>query len=137
MAQNPTHQSVPDQVLAQGLTALAAWGTGIPLQDLTGQGEYCRLVDNLLYSYFRHCAVLRWVLKARCQRPPKPPLRDLLELGTCALLYLDNPPAPVWVDTCVRYAKRKFSKAEAGFTNAVLRNILRASPLEALAVASR
>jgi 16S rRNA (cytosine967-C5)-methyltransferase len=84
------------------------------------------LCQELVYGVARWQATLDWLIdrKARAQ-PPKPPLRDILQLGLYQIFWLDRIPNHAAVHETVELARHFRLSAQTGFINAVLRGYLR------------
>ena len=97
----------------------------------------CALLTELTYG------TLRWrgTIDARLRRHLRRPLtrvdgaiRNLLRLTAYQLLYLDRVPEYAAVNEAVELAKRHAGQRQAGFVNAVLRNLLRDTRADATLV---
>lgn len=82
---------------------------------------------NLVYETLRWRGTLDWALGQVLTRPideVEPPLRDLLRMGAWQILY-GRVPDRAAVDTAVELARGEIGEHVAGFTNGVLRNLVR------------
>ncbi|MBR4125870.1 MAG: hypothetical protein IKR13_06665 [Victivallales bacterium] len=84
------------------------------------------LVKNLWFAMNRHRASFDWLVKTHCKKI-RPELKWLLRWALTESLALDALPPAVAVSVAVDEAKQRFSRGEANFINALLRNILRDS----------
>ena len=118
-----------ESVLSAAVDTLRKWDRGIPLHRLQLDRRHRSSLHNFLMTYFRRRATIDWVIGRLCHRPRiRPELRNILRFAVCQSLYFRSPAPEIVSDTCVRYTKRRFSKREAGFINAVVRRFHRDSP---------
>lgn len=126
MRQNIQRKSVPDKVLEATYQALRRWEKGSALQDLTYPVKHREIVTNLVFTIFRHKAVVDWTIIQLCRRPKiDRRLRHILQVGVTQILYMDGIAPATVTDTCVRFTTKIAGPKRAGFVNAVLRNIIR------------
>lgn len=85
-----------------------------------------RLAQELVLGVLRWRRTLDELIAARTDGRPIPPIpRTLLRLGIYQLLWLDRIPDHAAVHDSVELARRLGFPAQAGFVNAVLRNVIR------------
>ena len=116
-------QSAAFDVLRRYDDALRRWAQGCPLDRLQADSASDRRLANTLFTTFRHLGVLDWIIDRHATGRVRPRLRRVLRWTVCHHLYLSSLPTPVAVDTAVRYTRKRRHAREAGFLNAVLRNI--------------
>lgn len=93
---------------------------GLPLRERP-------FTANLIYETLRWQGTLDWALGQVLTRPideVEPPLRDLLRMAAWQILY-GRVPDRAAVDTAVEIARGEVGERVAGFTNGVLRNLVR------------
>jgi 16S rRNA (cytosine967-C5)-methyltransferase len=84
------------------------------------------LCQELVYGVVRWQATLDWLIDRKtANRPQKPLLRHLLQLGLYQIFWLDRIPNHAAVNETVESAKRNGLNTQAGFVNAILRGYLR------------
>ena len=138
MRQNIQIKSVPDKVLEATCQALRAWEKGCALQDLTYPAEHREIVTNLVFTIFRHKAVVDWTISQFSRRPKiDRRLRHILEVGVTQILYMDGIAPATVTDTCVRFTTKRGGRKRAGFVNAVLRNLIRTGRTDWLATVAQ
>ncbi|MBQ4480559.1 MAG: hypothetical protein II943_07970 [Victivallales bacterium] len=81
------------------------------------------LVKNLWFTMNRHRAGFDWLVATHCKKI-RPELKWLLRWGLTESLALDALPSAVAVSVMVDEAKKRFSRGEANFVNALARRIL-------------
>lgn len=111
-------------ILAQAIRLLQLWDDGRTIQELLPAGAH-PLLQNGLFTLFRHRAELDWILEQLAERPVRPRLRRILRWVLCETLYLQNLPPEVLADVAVSHVRRHGGAIEAGFVNALLRRFLR------------
>jgi 16S rRNA (cytosine967-C5)-methyltransferase len=119
-----TSTSVPQRALDCFLKALKRCEAGEPLMTIFATADADGLTRNLLLTYYRNKGVVDYL----CLLPVKHGkirrrLKDVIRFGVLQIHYLEGMPPPLVVDTCVFYVKKRFGKRDAGFVNAVLRQI--------------
>ena len=124
--ENQQHISSALKMFEQADTVLRQWEEGANLnRSLKNYGERS-LLTNIIYNIFRHRAVLDWIIDSYVKYKIDAPLRNILRISLCDILYLHGMPAEIIADVAVRFAKQKQSRKKANFINGVIRNILRA-----------
>lgn len=94
--------------------------------------EDCHLMREIALGVLRNRARLDAELSAVSRVPLSrltPGLREILEVALYQIRNLDRVPSYAAVDEAVAHAKRTGGNGAAGLVNAVLRNLLRQSPL--------
>jgi 16S rRNA (cytosine967-C5)-methyltransferase len=87
-----------------------------------------RLCQELVYGVVRWQAALDWLIARKTSdRPQKPMLRILLQLGLYQMFWLDRIPDHAAVNESVALAREMGLSQQAGFVNAVLRGYGRAA----------
>ena len=125
MKKNTGTRSRPENVLALVVAALEQSDQGFPLQGMIPNDHPdARIAQNLLLTIVRHQAVIDWILDGLASRRIRPRLRRVLRWGVCQILYMQGLPDAVVTDTCAHFVKKRYDKREAGFVNAVLRQIV-------------
>jgi len=81
-------------------------------------------VTELFYGCLRNQSALRFLSDQLAERPPRPLVAHMLQLGLYQLFYLKTPPHAAVHET-VELAKRRATIAEAKFLNAILRKAAR------------
>ena len=79
---------------------------------------------NLTATTLRRLGQIDALLAALVQHMPRGPVRDVLRLGVCQLVFLKTPPHAA-VDATVALAKDRIATRSDGFVNAVLRRVAR------------
>lgn len=126
--------STQDRVLAQVADALQHTDSGTPLHLVTRHdNEESAIVHHTLMTILRRQASLDWVLTQNAGSRVRPRLRRVLRWGLAQVLYLHSLPPELAVDTCVRFVRRRYAAREAGFVNALLRNLVRRGARELFA----
>lgn len=121
-----SHTSIPDRVLNSAFTLFHDWENNHAGFELPAEIENRQMVHHLLDQVFRRLGFIDWTIDRVCSsRPGSRELKTLLRLAVAQLFYQNRVPAPLVVDSCVRFAGSRFSRREAGFVNAVLRRLLR------------
>ncbi len=122
-------RSLPEQVLSQCVEALERWDKGYPYERAMLPGTSAsRIAHSVLRTVFRRRASLDWILAQLTRKPVRSRLRRVLWCGLAQHTYMDGIHGAAVTDTCVRYVKRRFSRREADFVNAVLRECRRRQP---------
>jgi 16S rRNA (cytosine967-C5)-methyltransferase len=116
-----SRQSIPDQMLAQTLEVLKQWEQGAAPLDQIPRGEHQGILTHSLLTLFRQLGFIDYAIDHLGTGRIRPRLRQLLRWGLCQIFYMQGIPVAVAVDTCVRFAKRRYGRHEAGFVNALLR----------------
>lgn len=83
--------------------------------------EQAALLRNLLFIVSRQRAVFDYLLDKHCQRSVRLRLRRIFWWALAELFFLDGLPIAVTVDVACAFAKKRYSRSEASFLNAVLR----------------
>jgi 16S rRNA (cytosine967-C5)-methyltransferase len=87
-----------------------------------------RLCQELVYGVVRWQTALDWLIARKtADRPQKPVLRILLQLGLYQMFWLDRIPDHAAVNESVELAREMGLSQQAGFVNAVLRGYGRAA----------
>jgi 16S rRNA (cytosine967-C5)-methyltransferase len=82
-----------------------------------------RIVASLLFTYFRNKKQIDRVIAGEGKKI-KPRIHRLLSIALTAAWFQNSIPKEAAVDTAVHYAKRRYGHKQAGFVNAILRNIV-------------
>lgn len=85
--------------------------------------EISRRVQYLSFGVVRNLGRLQWALKSAVKKPPKKRLQAMLLLAMFEWMDAEEAKRPLVVHHAVEQAKRKLSKAEGRFVNAVMRRI--------------
>ncbi len=121
-----SQQSVTDQVFASALTLLGRWEQQSASFEIPSDLAHRAPVHQLLDQVFRRLGEIDWIIVELCQhRRTGRQLKAVLRLAIGQILFRQNLPPPVVVDTFVRLVRQRFSRREAGFVNAVLRRLNR------------
>ena len=81
------------------------------------------LVKNLWFTMNRHRAAFDWLMETHCKKM-RPELKWLVRWALTECLALTSLPPAIAVSVMVDEAKRRFSRGEANFLNALVRRIL-------------
>ena len=85
--------------------------------------EISRRVQYLSFGVVRNLGRLQWALGSAVKKPPKKRLQAMLLLSMFEWMDAEDAKRPLVVHHAVEQAKRKLSKAEGRFVNAVMRRI--------------
>ena len=92
--------------------------------------EFRRITGNLLFAGFRRKRQLESMLDAMCaRRPPPPEVRALLFAAAAQMLFQDAVAPQSAANVAVELAKRRFGAGTGRFVNALLRRVLRETPV--------
>ena len=92
-----------------------------------------RLLSHLVYGVLKRLNTLDWVVDHHLRRKKhlRPVIRNILRLGTYQLLFMNSIPSYAACSTSVELVRTMSRNvSEAGFVNAVLRNITRRPELK-------
>ncbi|MDD3885477.1 MAG: RsmB/NOP family class I SAM-dependent RNA methyltransferase [Victivallaceae bacterium] len=96
--------------------------------DRSAPAEYRRSVGDLLFAYFRYRKPIENAVDRLAVRPPREEVRFIL-LAAATQIVSQTAIAPQSaVNVAVDLVKRRFSRGEAGFVNALLRRIAATPP---------
>jgi 16S rRNA (cytosine967-C5)-methyltransferase len=126
VTEKPDNLNTAEKALTEALARMRRWHA----EGYSGIFEQTTpLVQNILYTYFRHAAAVNWTLAQLTDTTRMPPaVGNILRLGICELLFLQGLPAPTVVDVCVTVTRRRHGKKLGGLVNAVLRKVAGTSP---------
>jgi len=111
-------------ILQQFCEAWQAWEDGASLQQAVPASQlHGSVVANVLATTMRRLAAVDWLLDQHSHGRIRKRLRLPLRWALTEMLYLDAPPPPLLIDTCVHHVRRRASQSEAGFANALLRRL--------------
>lgn len=85
----------------------------------------CAAVQALVYGAVKWRRTLQWRIERVTRRPPRRNVAALLLTAACELFVLTDSPSHAVVHEMVSLARRRLTRSEAGFVNAVLRAMLR------------
>ena len=119
---SPSAASPAAQVLTRVCAILEACQDGKPLPKQS-DSESGPLLHNILLCICRHRASLDFLLDTFRTGKLRPRIRRVLWWALAEMLWLDGLPVPVIVDTAITFIKRRYSLADASFSNALLRKI--------------
>src|SRR5699024_2869157 len=100
------------------------------LKDVPLKSVDRALVTQLVYGVTKNKSRIDWILSNFSRTPIRkmsPWVLNILRLGVYQIVYLDKIPQSASVNESVKLGKKYGHKKIAGFINAILRNITRAS----------
>lgn len=125
MSSDRNKRSTAERILSRSVKILRRLERGASLQAVSGSARTDRILWNLVLATVRHRALVDWLIDGFARGRIRPRLRPVLQWGIVQILYMDGLPPEVTVDTCVEFVKRRYSRSEAGFVNALLRRTIR------------
>jgi len=121
-------ESTANRTLQQTAAALARIANGTHLRQAVPEQQRSPMLHNVLMTILRHQAAMDWAIARWSNGKVRPRLRHVLHWAFCQIVYLDGLPAPVAVNTCVDFVKRRYAHREANFVNALLRRLVSLGP---------
>jgi len=123
MKPNKNYKSTPDNALEECIYIQQRLDDGENLQAILQKNQYSGIVHNTIYTLIRNQATIDWLISNASQKRVRPRLRKIMRWAVTQFIYLQGVPTPLVVDCCVRLTKKRYKKYEAGFVNALLREL--------------